>query len=409
MIEGLKDNNLDWLFFGRTHIWPLKDSKNSRVLTYFKIIGQIIRSFFLRKKKSKKYHGGLLFIDNSRHYDQAKVISEQLDNLLYHNNTKQDLPFGKRVNLTKNIYFNYKYLIKYFPKFFKEELSKDSKIFKSNLSLSIYGILLYENYLRFFKDNKISYVVIFTDHTYKNRALMYAAKKCKVKTVYIPHASVSQKFPPLETDIAFMEGRDMKMKYMGINKKFNLPLRTELIYSGNIKINSRRLARLGIYPEKIIGIAFNKLDSINKVEQFVDEILSNNIFREYRIRLRPHPGVDYKLKGPSDRVSLSENRYQSSIDFIESIEFLLSGDSNIILEAILLKTPSYILPFSNSFQDNYSFIKNGLCPFIGTIGMLAKYNKELQFEYNDDVIQEYDYSWNTGIDSVNLIAKTLNE
>src|SRR5690606_33507240 len=45
------------------------------------------------------------------------------------------------------------------------------------------------------------------DHTYVNVAFLYASKKLRVKSFYLQHASVSDMFPPLNFDLAFLDGK----------------------------------------------------------------------------------------------------------------------------------------------------------------------------------------------------------
>jgi len=56
-------------------------------------------------------------------------------------------------------------------------------------------------------------LVVANDHSYPCTTIVKAAQDEGVKTVYIQHASVSDKFPALKFDYALLEGLDSLEKY----------------------------------------------------------------------------------------------------------------------------------------------------------------------------------------------------
>ena len=52
---------------------------------------------------------------------------------------------------------------------------------------------------------------------------------------------------------------------------------------------------------------------------------------------------------------------ESSFDFLANLELLISNESSIHLDALLVKVPSIVYNFSNNdVRDSYSYIKNGM-------------------------------------------------
>lgn len=412
MLKNLPHGNLDWLFFYRVYLKAPQYSKVPRLFVYIGLLLRIMQSYFLKSPK-REYSGGLFYLDNSRHYAQALVILPKINKAITHNKFWEDINSGKQIDITDGIYSSYKKLWKYFGYFLKEEKVKCSKIVKNNLPLAIHGILLYEHFLIFLTNNDIKYVVIFTDHSYKNRALLFAAKKLKIKTIYIPHASVSERFPPLEFDVAFLEGEDMKLKYENIAKQWKFKLSTELIMAGNIKMNAtRRIGNNNRSKKEIIGIAFGTHDSLKKVKELVNDLISWRETAHCTILVRPHPSLSLNIESilNNRNVFLSDNKIENSVEFIQKIDFLLSGDSNIILEAALLKKHVFSFNFGKVKRNNYGFVENRICPTLAEFEELKPFilNDFKNYEYNEEGLQYYDYSFNRELDSVKVVSDYLN-
>ena len=412
MLENLPQKNLDWLFFYRVYLRPPQYSKVPRLFVYMGLFFRMMQSYFLNSSK-EKYSGGLFYLDNTRHYAQAIVILPEVNNTITHNKFQEQVNCGIQIDITDGIYSSYRKLWKYLGYFLKEEKSKKSKIVKCNLPLAIHGILLYEHYITFLTNNDIKYVVIFTDHSYKNRALLFAAKKLKIKPVYIPHASVSEHFPPLEFDVAFLEGEDMQSKYENIYKKWNFKHSADLIMAGNIKMNTARRITNNGNNKKIIGIAFSTLDSLKKVKELVNSLLSWKETMDYLILIRPHPSFALSIDSiiNNSNILLSDKKNENSIEFIQRIEFLLSGDSNIILEAALLKKKVFSFALGEENRDSYGFVEKRICPAISTFEELKPFilNDFKNYEFNEEGLQYYDYSFNRDLDSVKIVSDYLNK
>jgi hypothetical protein len=56
-------------------------------------------------------------------------------------------------------------------------------------------------------------LVVSNDHNMPNRVVLKLAREKRIPSVYIQHASVTEKFPPLAFDYALLEGLDALQKY----------------------------------------------------------------------------------------------------------------------------------------------------------------------------------------------------
>ncbi|MCB7480622.1 hypothetical protein [Christiangramia sediminis] len=412
ILDDLKNRNIDWLVYDKAYMRQPNKSRENRIWVYFKLLMNILISF-LRKKPTNFYKGALFYIDNTRHASQAELLIPNVHNAIYHNNTDQIIKGGKEINISNGIFSSYIKLVKYFRIFIEYEKHGKSIVFKNNLPIVINGILLYEHYLEIFRSNEIDVVVIFTDHSYKNRALLFAAKHCNVPTAYIPHASVSEIFPPLEMDVAFLEGMDMKNKYEKIAENWSYENKTEIVLAGNYKTNYYRNLNNGSVKNNklIIGVTYNTLDSSFVVKKLVDDLLSNSIFDHYSIVLRPHPSITNFLEIDHTRTEMSNPALESSVDFLKRIKFLISGDSNIVLEAALLETNVFLKNLSDSpFQDLYGFRIKNVCPFISELGELIPFIKSnfQNYQFNKELLSFYDASYKGDVDGVSKISNYLN-
>lgn len=408
----MNQKNLDWLFYLRVYLMPPQYSKIPRFVVYMGLLFRIFQSYFLKAPR-KKYIGGLFYLDNSRHYDQAIVILPKVHKAITHNKLREQVNSGKQIDITTGIHSSYNKLWKYLGYFLREEKSKKTKIVKNNLPMAIHGILLYEHFLTFLTINDIKYVVIFTDHSYKNRALLFAAKQLKIKTVYIPHASVSNRFPPLEFDVAFLEGEDMKCKYENISKKWGFNLSSEIILTGNIKMNYKRRISIKRSTTGTIGIAFSTLDSLKRVKGLVKDLLSWEETANLTLLIRPHPSFALNIDSiiNNGNVLLSDKNSENSIEFISRTDFLLSGDSNIILEAALFRKPVFLYILGESFRDHYGFFEKRICPVITKVEELKPFilNNFENYQCNEEGLQYYDFSYNRDLDSAKIVSDYLNK
>lgn len=254
-------------------------------------------------------------------------------------------------------------LVNFISYFLKEWRSEVNKRYFYNIAfyriVSACGI--YICYRKLFKNSNVKIAIYSNDHSPDSRAFFLAARDEGIKTVYIPHASITNLFPPLECDIAFLEGEDMKNKYEQIS-----PIReSEVFLIGSPKLNNfiiknKQLSQTIKTNFLTIGVAYNLLDDSRKIINLIDTILEDSRLEEAQVIIRPHPRIKKPIKVSSGRVSYSNALEEVAYEYLSKLDVLISGPSNIILEAISLKIPTMQFMFSDKLLDSYDFCSKGL-------------------------------------------------
>lgn len=248
----------------------------------------------------------------------------------------------------------------------------------------------YEECIRLLKKSKPKAIVFTNDHLVIARSLLLAANNLGIKTYYVQHASVSAHFPPLEFTYALLDGKDALLKY-----KKSGPVKSEVQLVGMTKFDDYIDQINHNNKIKTIGIAFNMGDQLDAVKESINKIKSAH--PDLKIIARPHPAEKRNLS-LLNNITLSKPSSESAFDFIKSIDCLISGDSSIHLEAVLLNVFACYYNFSKSKRfDFYGYVENGLLKHYKTIDEL---NKELgklkKFKPN---VQSRANFYNAAIDS----------
>lgn len=224
-------------------------------------------------------------------------------------------------------------------------------------------------YMRLLSKYKPECVVMSNDHIGYCRALILICEDLGIKTIYVQHASVSYAFPELHFSFSFLDGIDALEKYTAEGKK---------VCGEAILLGAVRYDRLGEYrlsrhqhPRHCIGIAINKLDDDRKVNEFCNQLLE--AFGDLKIKIRSHPSMK---KNPlvfdnKERICYTCATDESIIDFLDSIDILVAGDSGVHLDAILGGVPTIAYNFSSlPYSDNYKYVEHGLINLTGNINEL---------------------------------------
>ena len=261
----------------------------------------------------------------------------------------------------------------------------------------VYGyFIMLTDYLR---KVKAQIVIVSNDHTLRTRIVPYACAYLGIKSVYIQHASASERFPRLIFDYALLEGRDSLDKYLEIGK-----IDSEIFLLGSLKeSNSENICT----ADKVnnIGICFGIIDDFQKVESLIVEVLK--IFRPENIILRSHPrekrvGLVEEIRSKYG-VTLSNSKIEKSVAFLKNVQCIISSESNIHLEATMQNVVSIYYKLTeenNHFFDVYGFIKNNLiksCKDLTDINLILQDLKKskpnvryLTRYYNETIESEFE-------------------
>ena len=211
---------------------------------------------------------------------------------------------------------------------------------------------------RILRNFKPEMLVLANDHAPIPRAYMRAAQMNKIRTAYLQHASVTEFFPPLEVDYAFLDGEESLEKYTRLHD-----CHSTVFLSG--------ASRFDIFTEQRqeysssggckIGIAFNPVDVEEKVIDFVRMLA---VCPELEITLRPHPTMQQdKWTGYAQALNcrFSDSTKENPLHFISQHDVFISGLSSFHLDVAASSKRSFCYNFTDGQPtDYYGYIRTGL-------------------------------------------------
>lgn len=200
-------------------------------------------------------------------------------------------------------------------------------------------------------------VVVSNDHTYSNRVLCAAAHTEGILTFYIQHASVTKNFPPLFFDYALLEGEDAMRKYIRSGST-----QTRVFLVGTPKFDAYYASINRSYQLQTIGICTTEYDSLDAMASLC--LLLRTNLSDLHVVLRPHPGDQRfdEWESLTERVgvSFSNSREEISFRFLQKVDVVVAGETNILLEGALLNVYPIYYDYENIQFDFYGFLRNGL-------------------------------------------------
>lgn len=241
---------------------------------------------------------------------------------------------------------------------------------------------------------KLKYFIGANDHSGLSQIGFVAARKTGIKTIYIQHASISDKFPPLSTDYALLDGQDALDKYTAAGA-----YKTQAHLVGASKYDAYLNNQAIDTPGNLIGICIGHI-----LPNHTDFETLCNLLQEKRTSfcLRFHPAVtpDIRQKYLAQGWTSSNPEEEGALDFIIRCHTLVSADSNILLEAILLKRRPIYLSHDASIFDYYGFLKRkvleGVCyraeevmDMLDQTYLIEQYRTEAKY-YQDTLYTEWE-------------------
>ena len=244
----------------------------------------------------------------------------------------------------------------------------------------VYGYL-YGFYLavrQALRESRPSGVLVSNDHIGWFRAIVQAANDEHVPTFYVQHASVTEEFPPLNFDTAFLEGRDALEKYeVAARRQASRAPTTDVFLVGMTKFDSHSQRPHGRTSVRRIGLAANLLDDFDRIADLAEAIRAAD--RHLELALRPHPRASnadiakFEQLAQDQNLRLSDARREPPVEFVASLDAVIACDSSILLEAALLNVLPMYYPFSPDSNDYYGYCRSGLCErFDNTDSVIAE-------------------------------------
>lgn len=273
----------------------------------------------------------------------------------------------------------------------KNSNSNERKIIKANF---LDFVLAYGNYcvcVKLLKRIGPHIVVIANDHSVENVCLIRACSEEHIQTLYVQHASVTNNFPPLCVDYAFLDGQESFEKYFNIGG-----LKSKCFITGAVRFDGIHIKTVS-NKVNIVGVAINQFDSNDKITYLISVLKEN----DYNVVLRPHPAMDmsyYQAFCCKTGIGFSNPRLEKSYDFLTRIDCLVSNQSSIHLDANIVHCASVCYNMSDSIMDDYyGYSKKGLIRVFDKIDNLIDTLKsnDILKEYHEDIVRYYNASTGT--------------
>lgn len=281
-------------------------------------------------------------------------------------NVKHSVLFSPNSNqhLSFHTFIAYLFSLIFFPLVLKDYIKSEGLIrtgFHYNLNqyLLTYGFYISMRlWLNRFKPNAL---VFSNDHNMENRVLEKASHDEGITTAYLQHASVSSFMPPLSFNYALLDGRDALYVYDEIGSS------ETIIYLVGISKFDDYIDEINLKDRvDSIGICTNWLEPFDRIEELCRYL--KNYLSNLEIYLRPHPH-DKRERQMRELVNeigikMSDSNEEGVFDFLNGVDLILAGNSNIHLEAALLNVYPIFYDFTlNPDMEIYSFLKTGLCEY----------------------------------------------
>ncbi len=211
-----------------------------------------------------------------------------------------------------------------------------------------------------FQRNHPRTLVLSNDHIMWTRALIFAARAENIPSFYIQHASVTERFPALAFDYALLEGLDSLEKYAAIGKS-----ETKVFLVGMSRFD-KFFAKINTNKQiQSVGICTNLFETPELVQPLLDGLHSE--LNELEFILRPHPRdpriAEWRAVIDDYGWHFSDSRTENTFDFLDRVDTIMAGESNILLEAALLNVFPIYYDFPAKQMDWYGFYRHGLVPY----------------------------------------------
>lgn len=245
------------------------------------------------------------------------------------------------------------------------------------------------------------------DHSGISQAGFVASRRLGVPSLYIQHASVSEKFPPLKMTHAFLDGQNAKDKYLSV-----APTETKIRLVGAMRYDSYLNNPAIDTRPSLVGICFSRVlhDSEQNIKLCEALEKSNQPFE-----IRFHPAVPQSMRKPFYERGWKESNAdeEKALDFILRCGSIVSGDSSILLESIILKRrPIYFASIGEAL-DYYGFVAKKVVtgPCLKWEEVLDELDRETQIDKLRQNAQHFNHTLGTEWEgkSKHLAAQYLEE
>ncbi|HVY68395.1 MAG TPA: hypothetical protein VHH73_00605 [Verrucomicrobiae bacterium] len=205
-------------------------------------------------------------------------------------------------------------------------------------------------------------LVLTNDHSMRPRALRLIANAQGVPVFYLQHATVMERFPALEFDYAFLDGRAALLAYDEAG-----PSKTRVFLIG-ISMADKYVEKVNPRPTVVtVGVCVGSMEPVERVRELCGAMVKR--FPGMKIVLRPHPAEAHgRLMAWRKLVSdfgfeMSNASEEVSFDYLLRCDVVIASDSGILLESALVNTTPLYYDFPELKLDFYGFQRFGLARY----------------------------------------------
>ena len=217
-------------------------------------------------------------------------------------------------------------------------------------------------YDKLLSHSDVRLIILANDHSVLTRALFHVAERKGIKTIYLQHCSVTEKFPKLRFDYCFLDGEESLLKYLQAGKPSG-----RVYLSGNPRFDAMVKCKVKQRSnQKNIGIALSDLDNEEDIRNFFIVMLKHGF---QHLTVRPHPAAKFDSTWYEEHgIAYSNSKVENPFEFVSRMDIVIAGESGIHLDAAMMNVRSICYDISNTIPgDYYSYIKNGLVPYAASI------------------------------------------
>lgn len=192
--------------------------------------------------------------------------------------------------------------------------------------------------------NNIKVLIQYNDHTPYSVLLQHMAAEREIRTVYIQHAPVSERFPPLYHNLNVLFSPDSEAKY-----------KVEHDHAKSFILFDVRFTEWNVAEDKHgagVLICPNKLDDFDVVKDFAKQLSG-----KYSVTIRPHPADSRNWNEEGVYLVSRNNKIWTDI---ANAKYVITNESAVVLEAIYAGRLCYKCAFFSNSIDNYGFLRKGL-------------------------------------------------
>lgn len=215
-------------------------------------------------------------------------------------------------------------------------------------------------------------IVFANDHLYYTRSLVKQARRYNITSFYIQHSAVTEVFPPIISSFALLDGIESHKKYFSM---VDYPINNNSFLIGAPKFDKyfRYINKNKVV--KSIGVCSTQSMIKEEVENLIQKLQSQF---PNKIIFRPHPSEiinsKYHRLETGDSFQFSNSLTDSSFEFLKTVDVVISGNSSILLEAVMLNVypifwdnPNQEVKYKDNPNDKYGFVQNKVVSKCNTI------------------------------------------